>query len=51
MVVLEPVPERNWPVGYWETLDADRNDLSLGHVPPLGAQLLDRIRSTPHADR
>jgi virulence-associated protein VagC len=41
MVVLAPVPERNWPAGYWESLDAERKDLSLGRVSPLRAQLLD----------
>jgi antitoxin VapB len=41
MVVLEPVPQSQWPTGYWESIDARREDLSLGRVPPLGAHLID----------
>jgi hypothetical protein len=40
-VVLEPVPEREWPAGYWESVDAAREDLALGRILPLGGQLLD----------
>ena len=41
MVVLEPVPQSQWPAGYWESIDARHKDLSLGRVLPLGASLID----------
>lgn len=41
MVVLEPVPQSQWPARYWELIDANREDLSLGRVQPLGAHLID----------
>jgi antitoxin VapB len=41
LIVLEPVPQSQWPVGYWESLDAKREDLALGRVLPLGARLID----------
>src|ERR1700722_13777663 len=41
VVLLEPVPQSQWPARYWELVDAKRDDLALGRVPPLGAHLTD----------
>jgi antitoxin VapB len=41
VVMLEPVPQSQWPAGYWELVDTKRDDLALGRVPPLGAHLTD----------
>jgi virulence-associated protein VagC len=41
VVMLEPVPQSQWPAGYWELIDEKRDDLALGRVPPLGAHLAD----------
>jgi antitoxin VapB len=41
VVMLEPVPQSQWPAGYWELVDAKRDDLALGRVQPLGARLTD----------
>lgn len=41
-VVLEPIPKRDWPDGYWERLDRLRSGLDeLVDIPPLGGTLLD----------
>ncbi|MBI4540449.1 MAG: AbrB/MazE/SpoVT family DNA-binding domain-containing protein [Gemmatimonadetes bacterium] len=40
-VILEPIRKRDWPVGYWDRIDALRGDLELGEVEPFPARLLD----------
>ena len=40
-VILEPVSKREWPAGYWKWVRRVGNQLSLGRVEPLPAELLD----------
>jgi hypothetical protein len=40
-LALEPLPQSQWPAGYWDLVDAKRDDLALGRVPPIGAHLAD----------
>ena len=40
-VILEPVRQADWPRGYWRRVDRILDDLDIGRVEPLPAQLLD----------
>lgn len=40
-VILEPVPRRDWPDGFWERLNELRENLELPEIEPLAARLLD----------
>jgi virulence-associated protein VagC len=52
-VVLEPVPQPQWPAGYWEAVDAEWENLSLGRnrgaasTHASAGQALRRRRRTP----
>lgn len=40
-VILEPVPRREWPKGYWRRVDDLRKGVDLPDVEPLGGRLGD----------
>ncbi len=40
-VVLEPVPKRGWPDGFWKRLDELGEGLELPEIEPLAGRLLD----------
>lgn len=40
-VILEPVPVRGWPEGYWSELDRLSKDVEICDIEPLGGGLLD----------
>lgn len=40
-VILEPVPRRRWPEGYWRRIDALRKGLVLPDLEPMEGTLLD----------
>ncbi|MGH8953059.1 MAG: antitoxin [Acidimicrobiia bacterium] len=40
-VVLEPIPKKTWPKGYWDRIDALSHGLEFPDPEPLGGALLD----------
>lgn len=40
-VILEPIPRRTWPKGYWQRIDDLREGLEFDLPEPLGGTLLD----------
>lgn len=40
-VILEPVPEREWPSGYWRRIDELGRQVELPEIEPLGGGLLE----------
>lgn len=40
-VILEPIPKRAWPDGYWEKLDELSAGLDIPDIEPMGGRLLD----------
>lgn len=40
-VILEPIPKRNWPDGYWEKLGELSAGLEIPDFEPMGGGLLD----------
>lgn len=40
-VILEPVTASEWPAGYWDWVDGNRDGLDLGDVEALGVGFLE----------
>jgi virulence-associated protein VagC len=40
-VILEPVPKRRWPEGYWRRIDELRKGLDLPEIEPMGGAFLE----------